>query len=390
MRVALVRRRWVPDGGGERFTALLAAGLARAGWAPTIVSAGWPGEGGAAGAGPGGSLGAGPAVAHHRLPAVERGEFLALLSFTLAAARHLKRARYDLVQSHEKLLWQDVYRAGNGCHREWLRQRARAHPSARTALARLAPHHRLVLFLERYLLTRRRYRLIVANSVRVREDLARHYNVPREHVRVVYNGVDLDRFHPAHRERFRDAFRARLDVPDRAMLALFMGTGFERKGLEHLLRALPAAGEDVYLAVAGRDEREDRYRELAGRLGVGGRVRFLGRVARPEEAYAAADVFALPTIYEPFSNACLEALASGLPVVTTRANGVSELLTGKLGALTLEQPSDHGALAGRLSGLRDADRREALGCEARAVAATRPVARVVGEFLEVYRTLGAG
>jgi UDP-glucose:(heptosyl)LPS alpha-1,3-glucosyltransferase len=107
-------------------------------------------------------------------------------------------------------------------------------------------------------------------------------------------------------------------------------------------------------------------------------------------AYAAADVLVLPTIYEPFSNACLEALASGLPVVTTRAAGVSELLPDRLDSLTLPSPSDHAAIAERLRRLRDPHERRVLGVEARAVAEARSLEIMADEFLEVYRTLGLG
>ncbi len=375
LKLALVRRRWVPDGGGERFTALLAGGLAGAGCAVTIVSARWEEP-------------TGP-VTHRRVPTVEGSELLSLLSFTVNAARHLRRGAYDLVQSHAKLLWQDVYRAGDGCHREWLRVRAahRATPGARRG--GLSSVDRLLLFLERALLTRRRYRLIVAISARVRADLIRHYAVPPEHIRVIYNGVDTRRFHPAD-PRTREEARRRLEVPAGALLALFMGTGFERKGLIYLLRALPAAGEEIWLVVAGRDAEADSYRALAHSLGVEGRVRFLGAVTQPEPIYAAADVLVLPTIYEPFSNACLEALASGLPVITTRAAGVSELLADRLDSLTLAAADDHASLAERLRRLRDPAERRVLGADARAVAERRSLEVMTDEFLEAYRCLGLG
>jgi UDP-glucose:(heptosyl)LPS alpha-1,3-glucosyltransferase len=376
MKLALVRRRWVLDGGGERFTALLAGGLARAGCAVTIVSARW--------AAPVGE------VSHRRVPTVERGEFLSLLSFTVNAARHLRQADYDLVQSHAKLPWQDVYRAGDGCHREWLRQRAKHRASPCRHRRRLSSSDLLLLFLERILLTRRRYRLIVASSARVRADLIRHYDVPPSHIRVIYNGVDIQQFHPEAHRRLGEATRRRLEVPANALLILFMGTGFERKGLAHLLRALPAAGENTWLVVVGRDAETERYQALARALGVGGRVRFVGPVTDPEVAYAAADALALPTIYEPFSNACLEALASGLPVVTTRAAGASELLSGRLDALTVDSASDHEAIAERLRRLHDLHERRALGAEARTVAEGRSLETMAGEFLEVYRTLGIG
>jgi UDP-glucose:(heptosyl)LPS alpha-1,3-glucosyltransferase len=372
-QLAVVRRRWIPDGGGERFTKLLAEGFARAGCATTILSACWeqPED----------------PVVWRRVPALERGESASLLSFTVNVARHLRRAHYDLVQSHAKLLWQDIYRAGDGCHREWLRVRA-AHAAA---LCRRRPgltnRDRLILLLERNLLARKRYRLIVAISARVREDLIRHYAVPPGDIRVVYNGVDIERFHPATSWRLREAARSLLEVPRRAFVALFLGTGFERKGLTYLLRALPAAGENVRLLVAGRDARSESYKALARSLGIEHRVKFLGPVTPPESAYAAADVFVLPTIYEPFSNACLEALACGLPVVTTRAAGVSELLSGGLRALTLESASDHAAIAERLGRLQDPREREILGAEARAVAESRSLDTAVNEFLEVHQAL---
>ena len=179
-------------------------------------------------------------------------------------------------------------------------------------------------------------------------------------------------------------------MPAGALLALFMGTGFERKGLIYLLRALPAAGEEIWLVVAGRDAEADRYRALARSLGVEGRVRFLGPVTLPEPIYAAADVLVLPTIYEPFSNACLEALASGLPVITTRAAGVSELLPDRLDSLTLAAADDHATLAERLRRLQDPGERRVLGADARAVAERRSLEVMTDEFLEAYRSLGLG
>jgi UDP-glucose:(heptosyl)LPS alpha-1,3-glucosyltransferase len=140
----------------------------------------------------------------------------------------------------------------------------------------------------------------------------------------------------------------------------------------------------------GRDDEADSYRALARALGVESRVRFLGPAAHPEVAYAAADVLVLPTIYEPFSNACLEALASGLPVITTRAAGASELLRDSLDSLTLPSGRDHAALSERLRRLQDPHERRVLAAEARAVAETRSLETMAAEFLEVYRTLGVG
>jgi UDP-glucose:(heptosyl)LPS alpha-1,3-glucosyltransferase len=376
MKIAVVRRRWVADGGGERFAAVLAGALAERDHDVTIVSADWTSS-------------SGP-VRYDRVPTIRgRGELLGLLSFTLGAARRLRAGAYDLVQSHEKLLWQDVYRAGDGCHREWLQQRRRHRPGWRARVTPWTPHHRLVLALERQALGRRRYRKIVANSERGRTDLQRHYGMPADDVRVVYNGVDLERFTPARRQSLRDGVRAQLEIPRDVMLLLFLGSGFERKGLAYLLRSLRGSPDDVWAAVVGHDLYADQYRALAERLGVARRVRFVGALAEPEGAYGAADAFVLPTIYEPFSNACLEALACGLPVITTQANGASEIFTGGLRDLIVDEPGDEAALASRIAALRERDLREALGREARRAAEQRPLARTIDEFLAVYRELGS-
>lgn len=370
----MVRRHWLADGGGERFAAALADALGARGHDVTIVSADWTASTGR--------------VRHDRVPTIRgRGKLAGLLSFTLGAARHLRAGRYDIVQSHEKLLWQDVYRAGDGCHREWLHQRRRHTTGWRPRLAPWTPYHRLVLALERHALAHRRYRRIVANSERGRADLGRHYGVPAADVRVVYNGVDLARFDPARRDPLRELVRAQFEIPRDVVLLLFLGSGFERKGLAYLLRSLRATPDDVWALVAGQDLYAEAYRALAERLGVARRIRFAGALAEPERAYAAADAFVLPTIYEPFSNACLEALASGLPVITTRANGVSEILAGGLRELVVEDARDDAALASRIAALRDRDRRAALGDEARRVAEQRPFARAVDEFVAVYREL---
>src|SRR5207248_2812450 len=218
---------------------------------------------------------------------------------------------------------QDVYRAGEGAHRAYLE--AMASRGGRRV------HHAVTLALERRVFARTPQ--IVAISRRSADDIARHYAVPPPRLSVVYNGVDLERFPPALRARHRDAARADADVPATAYAMLFAGSGFERKGLSTAIRALAHLGDGgARLLVLGRGDAAP-YRRLAGELGVAGRVVWLG--ARPdiERWYAAADVLVLPTRYEPFGNVHLEALASGLPVVTSAVAGGAEVVDDRCGAV---------------------------------------------------------
>jgi UDP-glucose:(heptosyl)LPS alpha-1,3-glucosyltransferase len=150
---------------------------------------------------------------------------------------------------------------------------------------------------------------------------------------VIYSGVDAEKFSPTGRDAFRQQQRMTLKIPQQAPVALFVGSGFERKGLAGFLRALAegggaraAAGEPWYGLVVGKDKHVEKYRALAHRLGIAERVIFSGGVADARPFYAASDVFVLPTIYEPFGLVCLEALACGLPVVTSTSAGAAEII----------------------------------------------------------------
>jgi UDP-glucose:(heptosyl)LPS alpha-1,3-glucosyltransferase len=172
-------------------------------------------------------------------------------------------------------------------------------------------------------------------------------------------------------------------VESEAHVLLFAGSGFERKGLATAIEALPAL-PDARLLVIGRGD-ETRYRRLAVRLGVGDRVRWLGLRGDLERWYVAAEVLVLPTRYEPFGNVHLEALASGLPVVTTTAAGGAELIEeGKNGAVVV--PGDPAALAGAVERLRG-ESRGALGEAARRSAEPFTWGRQAAEFERLYREI---
>jgi UDP-glucose:(heptosyl)LPS alpha-1,3-glucosyltransferase len=190
--------------------------------------------------------------------------------------------------------------------------------------------------------------LVVANSERGKQEIEHHYQVPKERLRVVHTGVDRERYRPENRGRYRASVRRELEVPLEAPLILFVGGGFKRKGLQTAIRAVAELGPtEAYLAVAGRGD-TGPYQKIAAEGSIAERVRFLGQRADVEALYGAADVFCLPTLYDPCSNACLEALASGLPVVTTVANGASEAIAEGRNGLVLSDPLDVAAVANAL------------------------------------------
>jgi UDP-glucose:(heptosyl)LPS alpha-1,3-glucosyltransferase len=164
-------------------------------------------------------------------------------------------------------------------------------------------------------------RHIVAISARGKSEIETLYGTAPVSITVVYNGVDLARFHPDNRPRWRDEMRTSLGIPAEAWLIAFVGSGFERKGLGPLLDAVARLGDRrVRVLVAGKG-RTEAYREMAARLGVADAVTWVAPRPDVERIYATADVVALPARYEPFGNVHLEALASGVPVLTSAATG---------------------------------------------------------------------
>lgn len=300
-----------------------------------------------------------------------------VLVLPVAVRLAVRQRAWDVVQSHERTLGQDVYRAGEGCHRGYLD--ALGTPGYR----RLA-YHRLVLALERRVFHSTPQ--VVAISRRGAAEIARLYGVPEARLTVVYNGVDLARFHPDHRARERAAARSESGVPVGAWVALFAGSGFERKGLATALRGLASLGDRTsHLLVVGKGDTHP-YRRLAERLGLGERVRWLGPRPDVERWYAAADALVLPTHYEPFGNVHLEALASGLPVVTTTSAGGAEAVGPESGAVV--PPGDPSAVTEALEHLRAAEP-ERLAMAARAAAEPFTYERQVAGFERIYRRLPA-
>ena len=225
---------------------------------------------------------------------------------------------FDVVHSFSRTRHQNLYRAGGGSHAAYM-DRVYRHPRVQRSLS---PRHRAILHIEEAVF-RDPTQIIQCVSQRVADEISARYAVPKERLTILYNGVDTQRFDPALREVRRRTARAELGLE--GAVALFVGSGFLRKGLDRAIRGLADAGGDAALVVCGRGDPR-RYRELAADRGVEGRVHFLGQRADVEALHAAADLLVVPTRYDPFANAVLEGMASGLPVATTPANGVSELI----------------------------------------------------------------
>jgi UDP-glucose:(heptosyl)LPS alpha-1,3-glucosyltransferase len=312
MRVAVVRQRYNPYGGAERFIERALPALERAGVELTLISRAAEGWG---------------ARRFLKVDPFHVGNAWRDASFARAARAAWEAGGFDLVQSHERIAGCDLYRAGDGVHAEWLDiRRAAAGPLERAGIA-LNPHHHQVCAAERRMFEDPRLRAVICNSNMVRGEIQSRFAVAPDRLHLIYNGVDLEHFHPRRRTAQRPQVRADLGVAKGETLFFFAGSGFARKGLDAAIAALAACGNARYrLVVAGSDRNADGFAALASAKGLGDRVRLLGGRDELRPLYAAADCFILPTRYDPFPNTVLEALAMGLPAIVGRRSGAAEIV----------------------------------------------------------------
>ncbi len=331
-------------------------------------------------------------IRYHALPAVRGPRFLRPWRFGAACLRALAAGTHDVSVGFDKTWGQDVLYPQGGLHSASAEHNLTKYRGRWTrALARVVKAVDLANWSFRRL-ERRQYLtdprpLIVVNSHMVRGHFQRYHGVSSRDLHVVRSAIDPKRFPEHDRPRRRLEWRERWALAPTETVALFAAMNYRLKGLEPLLYAVarlfatPAAPFRL-LVVGNSDSRA--YERLATRLGIAERVRFAGPCRDMRNAYFAADFLVHPTFYDPCSLVVLEALACALPVVTTRANGASELLHPLQEGYVIDDPHDHERLAWSLAQLCDPVRRAACAQAARRTATQWTFEHHYRQLLQVF------
>jgi glycosyltransferase involved in cell wall biosynthesis len=331
-----------------------------------------------------------PTLTVHRVPLPERPMLVGYLGFLILAsgiARRLPPGDVVLNTENTALVPADLAYSHN-CHASFRRRRLKTLESPiRTIYGNAFDTVNMVT---EGLIYRRLSRVDVAVSRRHRDELVREAHVPPERVQVVYNGVDTSAFTPPASGDEWATLRARLGLPAAARLLLFAGDlRSPRKGLDTVLRAMTALPGDVQLVVAGVASRSP-YPAEARRLGLADRVHFIGFRRDLADVMRACDIFVLPTYFDTFGLPILEAMACGLPPITTVLAGASELITSGVDGLVIADPNDAEALTASVTELlSDPARHRAMRIAARTTAELHDwgpvVARMESLLLELSR-----
>jgi UDP-glucose:(heptosyl)LPS alpha-1,3-glucosyltransferase len=362
-KIALVRRGYSRSGGAEAYLKRLGRGFAEAGHEVQLITGDeWPQD-------------------QRPFGSIKRLNARTVIGFAGELEQIRPQLNCDILFSLERVWSCDVFRAGDGVHRAWLTRRRKFEVPLKQFVRAASRKHRDLLQLEESLFGGRKAGRVIAASQIVANEIVDLYRYPADRIHLIRNGVPLDvfRFDPELREKSREELKLKRDQ----LALLFAGSGWQRKGLIFAIQAMALCKDrKMRLLVAGRGD-IGPYKTTRLRFWREEPVQFIGEVADLVPVYAAADIFILPTIYDPFSNACLEALACGLPVITTHSNGFSEIIENGVHGSMVEH-------AGNLIGLRDAirfwsdpSRREAARTANIKLASQFDISKNVAQTLEI-------
>jgi UDP-glucose:(heptosyl)LPS alpha-1,3-glucosyltransferase len=340
-RIAFLRRRFSPTGGAERYLLRLASGLASRGHQITLYCEDW-------------------SPRENPFQAIRKVESNDPWSFARKIAAQPLKDRHDIVFSLERVPNCDLYRAGDGLHADWLAYRHSFSPVLGRIRTWMRPKNRDACRLEAEVFGEKGARRVICNSHFVADQIIKRFEFPSDRIDIVYNGVPYQEFSSGDRALGRKALL--LEKEDCAVL--LVGSGKERKGHKIARRAVELAGKKAKLIIV------DSPPSVA-----------------MKHVYAAADVFLLPTLYDPFANVTLEALAAGLPVITSAQNGASEIIEKGKNGFVVPRANDVETIVHLLKELADPEYRATFRGPAQALAQKHDLSRNVHETLAVFEKL---
>lgn len=317
-------------------------------------------------------------IKHYEVPAVNRPKFLAYITFLISSTiiltvlSLLRKRDFDIIHGCVCAFSTDVI-TFHFCEREGLRlEKANIievpHRSVLQKLKALDAkiYRRLAAFVEGLAFSHNSPKARIVVSQSMKREFIRHYGDAAESIIVIPNGVDLKMFNPANRPLYRDRIRQRHGISRSDLVLMIAGGDWERKGVSYTIEALSLLPRpDVKLLIVGSGD-EKLYGQLAELKQVRERIIFVSHTSVLWEYYAASDVFVFPTIYEPFGLVIVEAMASGLPVITSGIAGAADVIIDGVNGLLLREPSDVNDLAAKIESLLlNAELRKTMGEHAR-------------------------
>jgi UDP-glucose:(heptosyl)LPS alpha-1,3-glucosyltransferase len=322
-------------------------------------------------------------ITFHKVPTIPFPRLMRPISFAYFTDKRIKTGDYDIIHSHEPIFHMDLFTSHGIPHSIWMREVRGKKPGI---------FDRMLIWLETKGLTGIRTPLVMAVSSLVKDQLLRSYKIPESKILVIHPGVSAERFSVFDREGSRQQIRQRYGLLEEDVVVLFVGMNFEIKRLQLVIRGVADLVREnigfskVKLLVVGKGDKE-RYLNLARDLGIANRVFFIGVTHEVEKYYLASDIFAMPSSFDTFGMAVLEAMVAGLPVIITPRVGARDLIKSGVQGFILSKDPSPGEVAERLAALMEKKRRLEMGKNAREVALRYTWDRTADQVRELYHLL---
>ncbi|RMF98303.1 MAG: glycosyltransferase family 1 protein [Candidatus Schekmanbacteria bacterium] len=273
----------------------------------------------------------------HKIGAIKKPASAFLLSFLLTSSSALKNKKYDIIQSSGKTIPANIYRLGGGLHNDYISNKG-------GGISSFSFHSLMVRLIEKNIFSRKKFRKLIAPSKRIKSLLVRKYFIEEEKIEVLYNPILIDIVSEEERQKRRKSFRSAHNIGEDSLCYLFAAGNFSLKGLKELINAYSFLPDEIknksYVIVAGGGNKK-RYLSLLKERKIEDRFIFLGKITdEMQDIYSSGDILVHPTHYDPFSNVCLEAMAYGIPVITTAINGFSEIIENGSEGYVVSKPDD--------------------------------------------------
>jgi UDP-glucose:(heptosyl)LPS alpha-1,3-glucosyltransferase len=314
----------------------------------------------------------------HKIPTLSSNFYVWEASFMVISTLVTKFYKFDVTLAQPTRYFSPSIVEMQFFHRSWNDYRDKNHIPVSIG-------DRFLPLIEKYNV--RKAKQVIAISESIKNDVLHHCHISEDRINIVYNGVNAKDFTPENRSKYFDKIRERHKITKDEIVLVFAGNPFVRKGLRYTIEALPKLKIKNYklLIVGGDDPNKQPHVDIIHKLGLDDKVIWIGITPEINKYFAASDIFVLPTIYDPFGIVIVEAMASGLPVVTSKLAGAAELINHGEDGLHIKNPTDSDEIAENLNYLIQSDNtRKEMGKEARKKAENYTWERTAKQMLEVF------
>lgn len=323
------------------------------------------------------------AVTFHKVPHLPFPRFMRPINFAYFSNRRIHPEYYDLIHSHDRIFTMSIFTMHGIPHKTWIRE-ARVKP--------LSLFDRSMAWVEEKALRGPYLPMILPVSTLVKDELLRIYDIPESKIQVIHPGVSIDRFKVLDQESCRYEIRQRHGLAQSDIVVLFVGMNFEIKRLQLVLKGIAhlvgteMTNSTLKLLVVGKGD-ERRYLDMARSLGIQNRIFFAGVSSEVEKYYLASDIFAMPSQFDTFGLAVLEAMTAGLPVIITQKVGARDLIDPGVHGFVLAKDPSPLDLSEKLAFLMKKENRMRLGDNARKAASQHTWDKVADQVADLYHKL---